>query len=107
MDPPPENDIKMSSIKDEKERYPIGCCTNFLKRHFDCFNQRNQLCLGLEMREENKVQVNLRSGLRGDAKEIKREREKIKRRTDTNRVKPHVPHPNFGCKSDWLFNNGS
>ena len=36
-----------------------------------------------------------------------RERERMRRRPDTNRVKckPHVLHPNFGCKSDWLFND--
>ena len=49
--------------------------------------------------------INLRSGLRGGARKKLREREKMKRRPDTNRVKPHVLHPNFGCKSDWLFNN--
>ena len=44
-------------------------------------------------------------GARGKKIESWREREKMKRRPDTNRVKPHVLHPNFGCKSDWLFNN--
>ena len=39
------------------------------------------------MGKGGEVKRNLRSGLRGDAKKIKREREKIKRRPDTNRDK--------------------
>ena len=52
------------------------------------------------------VLFNPRSGLCGGAqKKIELEREKMKWRPDTNHVKPHVLHPNFECKSDWLFNN--